>query len=152
MHNGTVFESDQLGRYVRRQEGDTDSEKILLYILDRLNEAESKGDDGEEARLKIYEDVIAQLAAGNKLNLIFYDGELLCAHTNYRKSLYERRHNNTTMIATRPLTGGEWIELPFTSLCAYKNGIRVHTGEAHGQEFIDNEEKFKLLYRAYSYL
>lgn len=152
MHNGTVFESEILGKYVRTQEGDTDSEKILLYILDRLNQAEREGKDDTDSRLKIYSEIVEELAPDNKLNLIFYDGELLMAHTNYRNSLYESRQNGAATIATSPLTSEEWNELPFTSLCAYKAGVRIYTGEAHGHEFIDNEEQFKLLYRAYSYL
>ena len=37
IHNGTVFESEHLNRYVFRQKGETDSERILLYIIDKTN-------------------------------------------------------------------------------------------------------------------
>lgn len=36
-HNGTIFEGDILTEYFHRQKGETDSERILLYMLDQLN-------------------------------------------------------------------------------------------------------------------
>lgn len=152
MHNGTIFESDQLGKYVKIQEGETDSERILLYIIDRLSELEKEGKDGLDNRLGLYSEIVEQLAPGNKLNLIFYDGEVLCVHTNYRGSLYELSGNGTTQIATRPITNRDWKELPFTSLCAYKAGSLIYVSEPHGHEYTDNEEKMSLIYRDYSFL
>ena len=37
IHNGTIFESDNIGKYVFLQKGETDSERILLYIVDSIN-------------------------------------------------------------------------------------------------------------------
>ena len=42
IHNGTIFEHPPLSQYVKKQLGDTDSERILLYLTDRLNEAKNK--------------------------------------------------------------------------------------------------------------
>ena len=41
-HNGTIFDCDILNKYVRSQSGSTDSERILMYIVDRINAAISK--------------------------------------------------------------------------------------------------------------
>ena len=38
-HNGTIFDCDVLNRYALLQEGSTDSERILMYIVDKINEA-----------------------------------------------------------------------------------------------------------------
>ena len=37
IHNGTIFESPQLSPYQYKQEGTTDSERILLYIVEHVN-------------------------------------------------------------------------------------------------------------------
>ena len=37
VHNGTIFESPYLDQYHHRQNGSTDSERILLYIVDQMN-------------------------------------------------------------------------------------------------------------------
>ena len=37
VHNGTIFESPVLSAYQYKQEGTTDSERILLYIVDQVN-------------------------------------------------------------------------------------------------------------------
>ena len=39
MHNGTIFNSPLLEPYVQTQQGMTDSERILCYIIDRINAA-----------------------------------------------------------------------------------------------------------------
>lgn len=36
-HNGTIFESEELSAFVHDQQGETDSERILLYLVERLN-------------------------------------------------------------------------------------------------------------------
>ena len=42
IHNGTIFDFAPLNPYVKKQKGDTDSERIFLYLLDKLNEAQTK--------------------------------------------------------------------------------------------------------------
>ena len=42
IHNGTVFENDRLNKYIYVQKGETDSERILLYLLDCVNELTEK--------------------------------------------------------------------------------------------------------------
>lgn len=37
IHNGTIFDYEPLNPYSRVQRGQTDSERILLYIIDRMN-------------------------------------------------------------------------------------------------------------------
>ena len=42
IHNGTIFDFAPLNPYVRKQKGDTDSERIFLYLTDRLNEEQHR--------------------------------------------------------------------------------------------------------------
>ena len=42
IHNGTIFNGKPLNKYADFQNGDTDSERILLYLVDQINQAESR--------------------------------------------------------------------------------------------------------------
>ncbi|WP_405345247.1 class II glutamine amidotransferase [Ruminococcus sp.] len=152
IHNGTIFESDKLNRYVFRQKGETDSERILLYIVDRINEATAKAkrELSAEERFAILDEIISNSSPKNKLNLLIYDGELLYAHTNFKDSLYERKDDDGVTISTRPLTESGWRPVPFTTLIAYHEGERVFTGADHHHEYIFDPSSYKPLYLAYS--
>ena len=42
IHNGTIFDYAPLNSYIQKQIGDTDSERVFLYLIDRLNAAQEK--------------------------------------------------------------------------------------------------------------
>lgn len=42
MHNGTICSGNRLMPYYRVQKGNTDSERIFLYLLDEINQATTK--------------------------------------------------------------------------------------------------------------
>ncbi|MBQ7707079.1 MAG: class II glutamine amidotransferase [Lachnospiraceae bacterium] len=108
IHNGTVFEFEPMNKYVKRQKGETDSERILLYIIDKINE-ESKNKNrslSESERFKVIENIVTKLSKGNKLNLIIYDGDLLYVHTNLEGSLNYYQGNKFVLFATEPLVKG----------------------------------------------
>lgn len=42
IHNGTIFNGKPLNKYADFQNGETDSERILLYLVDQINQAESR--------------------------------------------------------------------------------------------------------------
>lgn len=130
IHNGTIFDYPRLNRYVTVQEGDTDSERILLYLLDLVNwrEKHLKRQMNTEERFRLLDAVIVKLSRGNKLNLMIYDGELLYVHTNYSGSLYELDKEGQAMFATVPLSEEKWHPVEFTTLLAYQKGKRVYTG------------------------
>ena len=152
IHNGTIFESDKLNGYVFRQKGETDSERILLYLVDRINEATAKAKQelNAEGRFAILNDIVSSSSPKNKLNLLIYDGELLYAHTNFKDSLYERRDDDGVTISTRPLTDSGWRPVPFTTLIAYRDGECVFTGTDHHHEYLFDPSSYKPLYLAYS--
>ncbi len=53
------------------------------------------------------------MAKGNKLNLLFYDGNIMYAHSNYKNSLYFKQDGETVYFATVPLDNSGWEALPF---------------------------------------
>jgi glutamine amidotransferase len=152
IHNGTVFESDKLNKYIFLQKGETDSERILLYIIDRINEAieQLRRFPSAEERFDILDEIVRGSSPKNKLNLLIYDGETLYVHTNFRNSLYYRRGESGVTFSTRPLSEEAWKNVPFTTLLGYKNGTRVYTGTNHNNEYFFDPSTYNPLYMAYS--
>lgn len=150
IHNGTIFDYPPLSPYQYRQEGATDSERILLYLVDQVDQRQAQLGRPLEAgeRFALLEALIAPMAVGNKLNLILYDGELMYVHTNYAGSLHVCQGGGVATFSTVPLKSGCWEPLPFTTLCAYQSGRRVFQGQPHGNEYIEKAEDLKYLFAA----
>lgn len=148
IHNGTIFDYPALDCYKDRQEGNTDSERILLYLVDRLDEKQREVGRTltAEERFALLDSLIAQMAKGNKLNLIIYDGEWMYVHSNYANSLYVSENGSTAMFCTAPMQQGKWVPMPFTTLCAYQNGYCIRQGEPHGNEYILSEKDKQFLF------
>ena len=154
IHNGTIFDYAPLNKYVSIQNGDTDSERILLYLVELVDQEERRLQRTLDAKERFWllDSVIAKMAEGNKLNLMLYDGELFYVHTNYQDSLYELEKENQFLFSTSPLSQEAWQPVTFTTLLAYQNGKRVLTGTNHGKEYKDSEENMKFLYSIFSNL
>ncbi|MGM9649308.1 MAG: class II glutamine amidotransferase [Butyricicoccaceae bacterium] len=152
IHNGTIFDYPQLSEYISIQQGSTDSERILLYLIDCMNRKtkENGAPLDKRQRFELLDSVVCDMAAGNKLNLMIYDEELLYVHTNYAHSLYFMQQDDVVVITTQPLSRGEWLPVPFTTLLAYSDGALLYTGTEHGQEYIEQPEHLKLLYLAFA--
>ncbi|SDB02443.1 class II glutamine amidotransferase [Eubacterium oxidoreducens] len=153
IHNGTIFDYPPLHKYVKLQKGDTDSERILLYLIDKINQTET-GDKtlNSKERFTIIDCLIGNMAKGNKLNLVLYDGEYTYIHTNYRDSLYYLQKQGEIFFATYPFTNEEWQPVPFTRLLIYKDGKLVYEGQNHNNEYLDSEENMKFIYQIFSEL
>ncbi len=136
------------------QYGDTDSELVLLHLVDRINVAHNHCRHvlDEAERFGVLSAAIADLAKGNKLNLLLYDGEVLYAHCNFRDTLYVWRDVDAVTFSTRPLSTGTWETVPFTSLVAVKDGEIVRTSPPHGNEYIYNPEDYRLVYMNFARL
>lgn len=154
IHNGTIFDYPALSPYQYHQAGATDSERILLYLVDQVNQKQATLGRALNAaeRFALLEALIADMARGNKLNLIIYDDELMYVHTNYANTLYVCEGGKTATFCTVPLHSGCWVPLPFTTLCAYQDGQRVFQGQPHGHEYIDSEKDWKYLFLSYANL
>lgn len=154
IHNGTIFDYPPLLSYPLNQLGETDSERILLYLVDKINQHQKKLErilDSIE-RCVLIDDLVSQMAPGNKLNLLIYDGKQMYAHTNTMHSLYIKQEKNAVLFATVPLDFEEWQLLPFTSLCVYKNGYQIYQGKPHGAKYVVNPLEMPYLFTTYSAL
>ena len=144
MHNGTIFQGEMLDAYVQKQKGSTDSERILYYLIDCINERceKSEGSLTDKERFDTVAEMICTLAPENKLNLIIYDGELLYIHTNFYVTLHRLQKSDSILVSTKPLTSDEgWERVPMCTAFAYRQGKLVYEGEPHTHEFIDKEPR-----------
>lgn len=152
IHNGTIFDYSPLSKFIKIQEGQTDSERILLYIVEQISKAQCSCDKPLTAdeRFDLINDIVSSMSKGNKLNLLIFDGECMYVHTNYKKSLHYLESDNGIIFSTLPLTDENWQTVPFTTLLAYKDGELKFTGTNHGNEYEDNEESLRFLYQIFS--
>lgn len=148
IHNGTIFESEELAGFIRQQLGNTDSERILCCLISRMNGAiREKGERlTDDERIAVVEKLIADIAPENKVNLILTDGHLLYAHANYKKGLHMIKTASSAVIATNPLSSGPWEEFPLNTLLVFRDGEEIYRGTPHPYEFFDSEEKLRFLY------
>ena len=130
MHNGTIFNCPLLSKYLYTQSGQTDSERILLYMIDQINAEIEK----------------------QKVNFMLYDGSMLYVHDNLRGSLFLHRLERSLLFATTPLNSKKWEPVEPCRLRAYKNGRHVLSGTAHHNEYIENPEDMKLIFLDYAQL
>lgn len=155
-HNGTIFDYPPIAKYVATQTGDTDSERILMHIVDQINRGIAEGSRKwtKEERFQFLDDLVCGLSKGNKLNFLLYDSEVMYVHTNYQSSLFYRESRDGTIFSTQPLGRDKesWKPVPFTTLLAFEDGRMTRVGTNHGNEYIVNEEDMKYIYQIFANL
>ena len=154
VHNGTIFNGTELNEYIGIQFGETDSERVLLHLIDLVNRAQIRLGRplSEPERFDVMVSAIAALANGNKLNLLVFDGEVLYAHSNFRGALHFLKDEDSMALSTNPLSRGDWKPLPFTRLVAVKAGEFVREGPSHGKEYIHNPDDYRFVYMNFARL
>jgi glutamine amidotransferase len=142
IHNGTIYSGIQLTKYFSLQTGSTDSERIFLYMIDKINEKiKSVGHSlSMKERFDVISEMIADISPRNKLNLMIYDGELLYVHKNMNDTLFYRHTQNGFVFSTAPLDENEWKEYPMTQVCAFKDGKIIFHAPPHNNVFVPNIE------------
>ena len=147
-HNGTILDDRLTLGYGAYAVGDTDSEQVVLYLVDALDDvADRKGAPltfGE--RFVVLSHAVEELSASNKLNLVIDDGTYTYVHTNtVRPTLYVRTAGGTAFFCTRPLDDGEdWVMVPQNRLIAYREGRMQRMGARHDHS-IDEASYFASL-------
>mgnify|MGYP002627380805 CR=1 FL=1 len=154
VHNGTIFNGTLLNDYMGIQYGDTDSERVLLHLVGRIDHAQNHLHRAldEKERFDVLFTEIAVLAKRNKLNLLVFDGEVLYAHCNFRDTLHVCYEDDAVTFSTRALSVGRWKTVPFTSLVAAKDGKMIRTSPPHGNEYIYNPDDYRFVYMDFARL
>ena len=143
IHNGTIFDYPPLDKYKEFESGDTDSERILLYIIDKVNEFEK--DKGAPSTIKerfnLLSDLIADLSKNNKLNLMIYDGDLTYIHSNMKESLYYLKSDDSFLVASTPVNDEDgWMQVELNKLFGLIDGNIIFESEEHENEYILTRE------------
>lgn len=145
IHNGTIYSSRELMNYLNVQKGDTDSERVFLHLLCKINECYEIYDEvTEEIRFSIVEKLVCELSKRNKLNLMIFDGDILYVHKNMKDTLYEKETDNGFIFSTTMLGDG-WKEFPICRLKAYKKGELIFEGKEQTSEFVPTLEYISAL-------
>lgn len=142
IHNGTIFDFPELDKYKERENGDTDSERILLYIIDKVNEFEKNkgGLSTIKERFNLLVDIVGDLSKNNKLNLMIYDGDLTYIHSNMRDSLFYLKNEEGFMIASTPLDDDvNWKPVELNKLFGLIDGNIIFESSEHDNEFVQTE-------------
>lgn len=145
MHNGTIFKYDTLDKYTANQTGDTDSERILMYIVDKVNHVQESRQINDEELFILINSLIVELAKGNKLNLIFSNGEIMFIHSNTHHALHYLKTEDTIYFSTEPLDDSNWIEVPLNTVIAVKDGEVVYESKPHDYEYKLTKEQFDFI-------
>ncbi|GAB6159919.1 class II glutamine amidotransferase [Howardella ureilytica] len=151
IHNGTIFDYPKLHKYLRMQNGETDSERVFLYILDSINKAVIENDAlDDESQFNLLNELVTNMAEGNKLNLLFYDGKYTYVHTNQMNTLYMSKNADCIKFTTNPFNDDEWESVPMNTLLAYKDGKPEFIGMQHKNVYEENPENTQRLYQIFS--
>ena len=155
-HNGTIFDYPKLDIYKSRQEGQTDSERILFYIIDNINAAQDllQRQLNFEERFDVVDNLVESISHGNKVNLIFWDCEAMYVHCNYANTLYVNNLDDDTKIfSTTMLDDAEtWQPVEFLRLLAYKDGKLIARGKNATSEYTNPQKNWEYSNFDYSYL
>jgi glutamine amidotransferase len=162
IHKGTIFDFEPLNPYFYQQEGATDSERILLYLIDHMNKriAEKGAPLEADERLEVFSRMVGDMSAGNCLNLVVFDSDQFFVHTNYQGALNLLVSEGRALLCTSRLDtalamaapGSAWEPLPLCTPLAFKHGRFVSSGVSHSHEYFDNEKDTRYLFQDYAAL
>ena len=145
IHNGTIYSGSSLIPYLNNQSGDTDSERLFLFLMDTLNSAQLVGELSQQERCELVDDFIQEMSHKNKLNLMIYDGELLYIHKNMKDTMLFRKMGSGYIFSTTALDDSEWNDVPIAQLMVYKEGEQVYIGRQHDGIFIPSLQYIKAM-------
>ena len=141
-HNGVIFTEERIKEYRARELGSTDSECVLLYMLDKFDAEQRRRGRvlNEDDLLDVIYRAVETLAADNKLNFILDNGTTTYVHSNTTTpTLHIREDDNGVVVSTCALGEGKgWIAVPSRRILAIRNGRVVATSPVHDHGF-DNQ-------------
>lgn len=140
IHNGSLFNDSLTEYYDGVEQGDTDSETLLLYMLDILEQAAYRaGSLSPKVRFDALSEAVAILSNHNKLNLVMDDGTYTYVHTNTaRCTLMQKRTGGAVVISTQALDARGWEPVPPNRLIAYRDGELVRQAVPHASVYTEN--------------
>ena len=145
VHNGTIFDSPVLNSYIYVQEGTTDSERILFFIIEWINRLILNGFD-DARKWNFINEIVLKLSPGNKLNFLLYDGDYMYVHMNEPGTLYRLVRPGSVLFSTHPLDNSAWEVFPQNQLLVYRDGKLIYEAAPHKNTYIHDEENMRYQY------
>ncbi len=139
IHNGTIFDYPSLDKYKAIENGSTDSERILLYIICRVNEFEKNKNAPStiKERFNLLSEIVEDLSKNNKLNLMIYDGDLTYIYSNMKESLYYLKNDDGFLVVSSPINDDPgWKQVEINKLFGLIDGNIIFESKKHDNEFI----------------
>lgn len=143
-HNGTMFECAALDKFVSVQTGATDSERILYYLIEQMDDKirEMHRELTAEERFAVFDEVIHAITPKNKVNLLVYDGDIFYVHVNHQGSLHRLVKEDGVIFSTTALTEEAWEPVPMNQLLGYCEGRLIYEGKVHHNEYVKSKYLF----------
>jgi glutamine amidotransferase len=163
MHKGTVFGYDPLSPYARTQAGSTDSERVLLYLIDQLNlrVLELGVPLNADERFAVFSEVTAAMSPGNALALIVFDGERFFVYANYEGALQMASFDHGIVLCTSALSAAtldtpapalSFKPIPLCTPFVLAAGSLVRFGAKNNHVYTPRDEDTRYLYQDYAAL
>lgn len=137
-HNGVMLNESLLAGYDNWECGQTDSERVMMFLLDVLEEATIRAGRPLDfkGRFTTLAGAVDSLSNGNKLNLILDDGTYTYVHTNTVEcTLFMQYDGGRAVVSTQALGTGGWLPVPKRRLIAFRDGQLVAISSAHEKSF-----------------
>lgn len=128
-HNGYIKDNEYLYYMRNVQKGETDSERILYYIVRFINHIDGDYESSIRNRIeiKLLEDVITNdISPLGKVNLIIYHNGQTFVFCNRKGTLHFLKKKNGYIFSTTKLTDEDWVEFEVERLYVFKNGEIVY--------------------------
>jgi glutamine amidotransferase len=132
IHNGYIEDSPAVAALGTLQTGETDSERILLCIIETVNSfyEHSYITDTNEFLFTLYskiERVLNELSSLGKTNLVFTDNftNNMYVYMNHPRTLFFLNTDDGVHVSTTPLSNENWVPVEPYKLHIFNNGKRV---------------------------
>lgn len=132
IHNGYITDNLLTEAMHSLQVGDTDSERILMCIVESINTfyEHSWIKDHSEFLFYLYtqiETTLVELSSLGKTNLIFTDSKTnnMYVYINHPRTLFYLRTDDGIHFSTTPLSGEDWQPVKPYQLHIFNNGKRI---------------------------
>jgi len=133
IHNGYIEDSPAVSALGTLQKGETDSERILLCIVETVNSLyeHSYFTNTDEFLNTLYskiEKLLSDLSSLGKTNLVFTDSltNNMYVYMNHRNTLFFLNADGGVHVSTTPLSRDKWVPVEPNKLHIFNNGKRVN--------------------------
>lgn len=152
VHNGSIFNQTLIKPFAPFEQGTSDSEGVLLYLIDSLDRAAEQGITDFNGRFDVLAGALAALSNnGNKVNIVLDDGDCTYVRTNTEAdTLYYKPGNGSVLFCTRPLSEEGWLPLPKRQLFAFRDGKLVRSSFVQGGLYHHDEQKLNAFILAHA--